>query len=96
MIRYAHKITHMRHSKVSVLQCNRVVNLVCKFEPFPLHLLAVCLEEAVELGHGGLDLLVRIAKAVLDLHKASSLHCNQSVIRSSSMCDYIPQPSWLE
>jgi len=83
----------MRHRKVCVcvcVQCNRVVNLVGKFEPFPLHLLAVCLEEAVELGHGGLDLLVRITEAVLDLHKASSLHC-----RSCSMCDYTPQPSWL-
>ena len=97
MTRHAHNIEYARHRKVCVLQCNKMVNLVGKFEPFPLHLLAVCLEEAVELGHGGLDLLVRIAEAVLDLHKASSLHCKQDCsqimqhvcLHSSSQLAYI-------
>lgn len=59
------------------------VNLLSELEPLSLHFLAVCLEEAVELGHGGFDLLVCIAEAVLHLHNSHSCQCTDRQKTSS-------------
>lgn len=61
------------------VNCNIAeVNLLSELEPLSLHFLAVCLEEAVELGHGGFDLLVRVAEAVLHLHNSHSCQCTDT------------------
>ena len=53
---------------LAMYSCKRVTDLLSKLEPLSLHFFAVCLEEAVQLSHGCLHLLVGIAEAVLDLH----------------------------
>ena len=44
-------------------------DLLGELQPLMLNLLAVILEEAVQLSHGALDLLICIAEAVLHLQR---------------------------